>query len=191
MVEAASDTSDLLEMVTPKDMIDNSLSSHDKESMISNELMKTSSEDESQAEAQSDSSSCECEFEEQLNKGHHQVQPNLSKTIVRPWEELQFKRNRHGLGYANDNNFHIPYYSKLVMFVSAGFLDGTLKDSEAIEDITLLVEDNHMKEILECQHCHRVGHMEDQCFDLHSCLHCGKTNHHSDKCRKKKQDQLK
>jgi hypothetical protein len=38
----------------------------------------------------------------------------------------------------------------------------------------------------KCQHCHRVGHLETQCFDLHPCLHCGKTNHLSEKCRKKK-----
>ena len=30
--------------------------------------------------------------------------------IVRPWEELRFKRNRYGLGYEKDadNLFHIP-----------------------------------------------------------------------------------
>jgi hypothetical protein len=38
----------------------------------------------------------------------------------------------------------------------------------------------------KCQHCHRVGHLETHCFDLHPCLHCGKTNHLSEKCQKKK-----
>jgi hypothetical protein len=34
--------------------------------------------------------------------------------IVRPWEELQFNKNQHGLGYDKGNNFHISDYSKLV-----------------------------------------------------------------------------
>lgn len=111
--------------------------------------------------------------------------------IVRPWEELQFKRNQNGLGYENANNFHIPDYSKLVLFVSVGFLAGNLSGLEAIEDINQADDAKHLEEILERRHCHRVGHMEDQCFDLHSCLHCGKTNHHSNKCRKKKKDKKK
>jgi hypothetical protein len=87
--------------------------------------------------------------------------------FFRPWEELSFKKNRHGLGYDKGNNFHIPDYSKPIQFVSAGFL-------EEIKNV-----DN------KCRHCHRVGHLETQCFDLHPCLHCGKTNHLSEKCHKK------
>jgi hypothetical protein len=43
--------------------------------------------------------------------------------IVGPWEELLFNKNRHGLEYNKDNNFHIPYYSKPIHFVSEGILD--------------------------------------------------------------------
>ena len=47
------------------------------------------------------------------------------KCIVRPWEELRFKRNRYGLGYVQDadNLFHFPNYSEPVCFVSVGFLN--------------------------------------------------------------------
>jgi hypothetical protein len=34
----------------------------------------------------------------------------------------------------------------------------------------------------KCKHCNRVGHKENQCFDLHPCQNCGKHNHSSDKC---------
>jgi hypothetical protein len=88
--------------------------------------------------------------------------------FVRPWEELSFNKDRHGLGYDKRNNFHIPDYSKPIQFVRAGF-------HEEVKNITN-----------KCQHCHRVGHLESQCFDLHPCLHCGKTNHLSEKCHKKK-----
>jgi hypothetical protein len=45
--------------------------------------------------------------------------------IVRPWEELQLKRNQYGLGYEKDveNLFHIPNYCTPITFVSGGFLD--------------------------------------------------------------------
>jgi hypothetical protein len=55
-------------------------------------------------------------------EARHQVQHDLSKPIIRPWEELHFNRNRHGLGYENQNSFHIPNYSKPILFVSVGFL---------------------------------------------------------------------
>jgi hypothetical protein len=127
-----------------------------------------SNEDESQAEdakAQSDTTS----ISESKCEACHQVQHDLSKPIIRPWEELHFNRNRHGLGYENQNSFHIPNYSKPILFVSAGFLQ---------ENSTSNVEDQDVK----CQHCNRVGHMENHCFDLHPCQHCGKHNHSSDRC---------
>jgi hypothetical protein len=43
--------------------------------------------------------------------------------IFKPWEELQFNKNWHDLGYGKDNSFHITYYSKPIQFVSAKFLD--------------------------------------------------------------------
>ena len=39
-----------------------------------------------------------------------------------------------------------------------------------------------MEEIPKCQHCHRVVHLETDCFDLHPCQHCGKCNHAPKKC---------
>ena len=44
--------------------------------------------------------------------------------IIRPWEELEIKRNKFGLGYDKTNVefFNIPDYSKPVKFVSDGFL---------------------------------------------------------------------
>jgi hypothetical protein len=144
------------------------------------------------------SNNSKCEFEvtkENIYEEHQEVQNDLSKMIVRPWEELQFNKNRHGLGYDKGNNFHIPDYSKPVQFVSAGFLDENLKTLEVNEEVKNVddtVDDKNIEKILDkCQHCHRVGHMENQCFDLHPCLHCGKTNHHSDKCQKKKKDKKK
>jgi hypothetical protein len=41
-------------------------------------------------------------------EARHQVQHDLSKRIIRPWEELQFNRNRHGLGYEKKKKNHIP-----------------------------------------------------------------------------------
>jgi hypothetical protein len=47
---------------------------------------------------------------------------------VKPWEELNLKRNKHGLGYEkNDFDFfHISNYSKPIMFMNVGFLDDDL-----------------------------------------------------------------
>jgi hypothetical protein len=50
--------------------------------------------------------------------------------IVRPWEELQIKQNRYGLGYnkVHDSLF-IPDYCKHVHFISGGFLNDDRKKS--------------------------------------------------------------
>jgi hypothetical protein len=91
----------------------------------------TSNEDESQAEdakAQSDTTS----ISESKCEACHQVQHDLSKPIIKPWEELYFNRNRHGLGYENQNSFHIPNYSKPIFFVSVGFLQE--KSTSNVED---------------------------------------------------------
>jgi hypothetical protein len=46
-----------------------------------------------------------------------------------------------------------------------------------VNNVDETIDDKHIEEILECQHCHLVGHMKIECFDLHPCLHCGKTKH--------------
>ena len=50
------------------------------------------------------------------------VQPALLKPIIRPWEELVHNKHRTGLGYDKDVSFHIPDYTKPIIFQSAGFL---------------------------------------------------------------------
>jgi hypothetical protein len=108
-----------------------------------------SNENELQAEdakTQSDTTS----ISESKCEARHQVQHDLSKPIIRPWEELHFNRNRHGLGYENQNSFHIPNYSKPILFVSVGFLQ---------ENSISLVQVQHHND--KCEHCNRVGHKEN------------------------------
>ena len=91
------------------------------------------------------------------------------KCIVRPWEELQFKRNRYGLGYVQDadNLFHFPNYSEPVCFVSGGFLNddksiehiGKEQVQDIVDDDVVPDHDNRSdKEPIQCKHCHRFGH---------------------------------
>jgi hypothetical protein len=51
-----------------------------------------------------------------------QVQNNLSKPIIRPWEEIIYNKNRARLGYDKEVTFHILDYSKPIEFQSLGFL---------------------------------------------------------------------
>jgi hypothetical protein len=102
---------------------------------------------------------------------HNQTQNTLSKPIIRPWEEIIYNKNRTGLGYDKEVTFHILDYSRPIKFQSVGFLQ---------EDSLSPVQVQHHN--VKCQHCNRVGHMENQCFDLHPCQHCGKHNHSSDIC---------
>jgi hypothetical protein len=55
---------------------------------------------------------------------------------------MQFNKNRHGLGYDKDDNFHILDYSKPIKFVSGGFLD------KEISEIN--------EEKPKCQHCNHI-----------------------------------
>jgi hypothetical protein len=41
-----------------------------------------------------------------------QVHNTLSKPIIRPWEEISYKKNRTRLGYDKEVTFHIPDYSR-------------------------------------------------------------------------------
>lgn len=108
---------------------------------------------------------------------HDQVQLSSSKPIINPWEEIQRNKNQCGLGYdKDDNNLHIPDYSKPINFISAGFLDQVTSTSH------WKVEDKPT-----CKHFQRTCHMEDHCFDLHPCHHCHKQNHSSEKCCKQNQ----
>jgi hypothetical protein len=60
-------------------------------------------------------------------------------------------------------------------------LESILDKVESIQEAsTSPVQYHHQND--KCQHCNRVGHKENQCFDLHPCQHCGKHNHSSDKC---------
>jgi hypothetical protein len=100
-----------------------------------------------------------------------QVENTLSKPIIRPWEEIIYNKNRTGLGYDKEVTFHIPNYSKPIQFQSVGFLQDNSLSHVPVQ---------HHND--KCQHCNRVGHMENQCFDLHPCQHCGKHNHSSERC---------
>ena len=100
-----------------------------------------------------------------------QLRNDPSKAIIRTWEEIINNKHRTWLGYENDLTFHIPYYSKPIQFVSAGFLHENLTSPVPVK-----------LQSVKCQYCQRVGHMEDQCFDLHPCQHCGKCNYSLEKC---------
>jgi hypothetical protein len=101
----------------------------------------------------------------------YKVQLSLSKWIIRPWEEIRNNKHRTGIGYEKDVTFHIHDYTKLIQFQSVGLLqDGSHSPTPFQEQFQ------------KCQHCQRVGHMEDQCFDLHPCEHCGQQNHPSNRC---------
>ena len=106
-----------------------------------------------------------------------------SKPIIKPWEEIQSNINRRGLGYVKDDaNLHILDYSKPIKFVSAGFLEQiTSARSNKFTDKHKCTQPKVAIK-LKCPHCQRIGHMEDQCSDLHPCRHFGNPNHSSEKC---------
>jgi hypothetical protein len=64
--------------------------------------------------------------DEELDKDNNKDKDKFENQdkVIRPWEELQFKRNKFGLGYEKNefDFFHILDYSKPVTFVSTGFL---------------------------------------------------------------------
>jgi hypothetical protein len=81
---------------------------------------------------------------------HEQVQLSLSNPIIRPWEEIKDNNHRAGIGYEKEVNFHIPYYTKPILFQS----DGVIQEISYSPTPT-------QEHIPKCQHCHRVGHMEN------------------------------
>lgn len=109
----------------------------------------------------------------------HQVHLYLSKPIIRSWEKNYNNKHRIGLGYEKEITVHIHDYSKLVQFVSVGFLDEYLKEKDCnVQQVDVEVDDACIEEIInKCQHWHRVVHMDTKFFYLHPRLHCGKTNH--------------
>ena len=113
-----------------------------------------------------------------LNQTSHtskqSMQNTLSKPIIKNWEEIINNKHRTWLGYENHLTFHIPNYSKPIRFVSARFLHENL-----ISPISVKLQS------VKCQYFQRIGHMKDQCFDLHPCQHCGKCDHASKKCSKR------
>jgi hypothetical protein len=66
--------------------------------------------------------------------------------IIRPWKELQLKRNRYGLRYEKDgdNLFHILDYCKPITFVGDGFLDDDKEqvlNVEQVQDVVAIRDD--------------------------------------------------
>jgi len=104
----------------------------------------------------------------------------LPKPIIRPWEALVHNKDKTSVGYDKDVSFHILVYLKPIQFHSVGFLH---------DNSPLAVPDSaphSQRKVGKWQHCDRVGHMKDQCFDLHPCEHCHKTTHSSNKCFRNK-----
>ena len=128
------------------------------------------------------------------------IQSALPKPIIRPWEQLVHNKHRTGLGYDKDLSFHIPDYVKPIKFQSVGLIHDsspaphdsapTPHDSSApvVPDSAPLPQQQQQQkqQIMKCQHCDRVGHLKDHCFDLHPCNHCHKTSHSSHRCFKNK-----
>jgi hypothetical protein len=73
--------------------------------------------------------------------------------IVRPWEELQLKRNRYGLGYEKDvdNLFHIPNYCTPITFVSGGFLDDDKEQVSMLNRYMMLLQLEMIKMMMTMQ----------------------------------------
>lgn len=118
-----------------------------------------------------------------------ETQSALPKPIIRPWEQLVHNKHRTGLGYDKDLSFHIPDYAKPIQFQSAGFIHDSLAaphDSSAPTVPDSAPVPQQQQQIVKCQHCDRVGHLKDHCFDLHPCKHCHKTSHSSHRCFKNK-----
>ena len=95
---------------------------------------------------------------------HTYVKHVITKTFIRPLEEIVHNKTIIGLWYHRgvlDIFFHIPDFYKPIQFHSTIFQDYIVP-----------------KQIDQCQHCDRVEHVKDWCFDLHLCGHCGKHDHH-------------
>ena len=88
------------------------------------------------------------------------AQPALLKPIIRPWEEVVHNKHKTGLGYDKDVSFHIPDYTKPIIFQSAKFL----YDSSPAAVPDPAPQQQH--QIVKCQHCDRVGHMKYHCLIL-------------------------
>jgi hypothetical protein len=86
------DTHDLMvDTKETQDMDDDSLTNHEMES-YSGPMKKSLVEDESQEGANNESrSNNKCEFED-IKQEHQELQNDLNKMIVRPWEEFSFKK---------------------------------------------------------------------------------------------------
>ena len=70
----------------------------------------------------------------------------------------------------------VPDYSKSMQFQSVEFLN------EGSSSNLPTYSSSDFPKIVKCQHCDKVGHMIDKCFDLHPCMHRGKHTHCSAKC---------
>ena len=68
---------------------------------------------------------------DQRKNNNTKIDEDKLATIVRPWEELEFKQNWYGLGYEKDHGilFHNLDHYKPIKFMNGGFLDG-VKDND-------------------------------------------------------------
>lgn len=89
----------------------------------------------------------------------------LPRPIIKLWEEVINKKHWTNLGYEKEVTFHILDYPKPIRFQGVGFLQYHWSSHAPLP---------HPHQIHRLQHCDRVGHMKEQCFELHPCEHCGK-----------------
>ena len=108
--DVTCDTNDIVQLVnadTTNDMIEDSFTSHDEELFTS---FKEGSKEGKESKSINKFTKEKCH---ELMK-EHPVQIDLSKPIIRPWDEILNNKHRKGLGYEKEITFYIVDYSKLV-----------------------------------------------------------------------------
>jgi hypothetical protein len=90
---------------------DDSLTSHEMESYngpMKKSLVEKESEEVAHNESDNNKKFEDTKYESQDSQKY------ISKMFVKPWEELSFNKNQHGLRYDKANNFHIlDYYEPI------------------------------------------------------------------------------
>lgn len=80
-----------------------------------------------------------------------------SKPIIKPWGELQSNKNQQGLAYDKDeNNLHIPDYSKPIKFISAIFLNQLQSISHEKVTDKQTCSQTEVAVKAKCLHCQRI-----------------------------------
>ena len=80
---------------------------------------------------------------------------------------------------ALDKKKQLHFSIQIIQFQSVGFLHENCS-SDLSESSS-----SYFPTIVKCQHCDRVHHFIDKCFDLYPCMHSGKHAHCSEQKKKK------